>query len=277
MRDAPFLHFASRASLQEPRLDPSSSVPARHRGPRSRSRQDAHRLRGPNRRQRGRARHRRCSIPSLRHWCRHAGYYGRVATVVRATPDAAKFNEVAVLPYQLRQADVGLGMQDVYDLLFDVNTALVGRGLRRLEDTVRPAVFSGIMSDALTASIARHARVLTENRFHNGHPDLIPEGRYAKDAVKAGGEGIEIKATRGRGAVDAHGARDAWVMVFRYEVDTATEPAIARAPTRIVEVLLAELTIADFRRNERGELGTRTASPNREGVAKLRAGWVYRE
>lgn len=77
--------------------------------------------------------------------------------------------------------------------------------------------------------------------------------------------------------MDTHGARDAWLLVFRYKVDSQSEPAIERAPTRFVEVLLAQLTRDDFRRNERGELGTRTASPNRAGMQKLRANWIYRD
>lgn len=31
----------------------------------------------------------------------------------------------------------------------------------------------------------------------------------------------------------------------------------------------------DFRRNDRGELGTRTATLHADGVAKLRRSWVY--
>ena len=197
--------------------------------------------------------------------------------VERAHPDDSAFNRNAELPYQLRVDDFRIAMQDVYDLLGDINSALAARGLKRLEETVRPAVFSGIISDTISASLARHARVLTENRFHNGHPDLIPEGRYAHDRVASGDEGVEIKATKGSGAVDSHGARDAWLCVFRYAVDSTTEPAIDRLPTRITEVLLAKLAADDFRRNARGELGTRTASPNREGLRKLRANRVYSE
>lgn len=114
-------------------------------------------------------------------------------------------------------------MQDIYDLLHDVNSALSERGLPRIEETVRPAIFSGIVSDVLSASLAKHGRVLTQNLIHNGHPDLIPEGRYTE------------------------------------------------------EILLARLTLDDYRRDERGEFGTRTASPNRSGVSKLRSNWVYRE
>lgn len=200
-----------------------------------------------------------------------------MSTIVRAHASRDKFNPAATLPYQLRLADFELAVQDVYDLLFDINTALAFRGLRRLEETVRPAIFSGIMSDALAASLARHSRVLTVNQYHNGHPDLIPDGRYEKNAVRVGEEGVEVKATKGHGAVDTHGAREAWFCVFRYLVDSVTEPALNRSPTRIVEILLARLTQDDYRRNLRGELGTKTASPNRDGLLKLRTNWVYRE
>lgn len=197
--------------------------------------------------------------------------------VTRATPERDKFNPNAALPYELRLGDFELAMQDVYDLLFDINERLVSRDISRLEDMVRSAIFSGVLSDALSASVARHSRVLVLNGFHNGHPDLIPRGRYRNDSVAAGEDGVEIKATKGTGGVDTHGARDAWLCLFRYRVDSATEPAADRQPTRITEILLARLPVDDFRRNPRGELGTRTASPNKGGLAKLRQNWVYRE
>ncbi|BFU94714.1 MAG: hypothetical protein NTNFB02_14360 [Nitrospira sp.] len=32
----------------------------------------------------------------------------------------------------------------------------------------------------------------------------------------------------------------------------------------------------DFRKNQRGELGTRTATLHKEGIEKLRTNWVYK-
>jgi len=63
--------------------------------------------------------------------------------VTRAQPDSTRFNPSPELPYELRHADFELAMQDVYDLLFDINTALISRGLRRLEETVRPYLLNG--------------------------------------------------------------------------------------------------------------------------------------
>lgn len=193
-----------------------------------------------------------------------------------ASVDETKFNPALALPYQLRIADFKIAMQDVYDFFYDVNGLLLQRGLRRLDDTLRPAAMSGIISDMLTASMAKHARSLVENEHFNGHPDLIVQGIYPKNSVKAGAQGVEIKSTRKKGgAVDTHGGRNQWMCVFVYETDHQTEPAINREPMRFTEVYIAEVREADFRKNPRGDLGTRTATLDRAGIQKLRAGWIY--
>ena len=196
--------------------------------------------------------------------------------IVRETPNAAKFNKNANLPYQLRVGDFSLVMQDIYDFFFDVNSHLSGKGIKRLDEMLRPAAMSGLVSDMISASMARHSRVLVENQYHNGHPDLIVNGVYANDSVKAGEQGVEIKSTRkAGGAVDTHGAREQWMCVFVYRVDNDTEPAVDRRPMRFTEIYLGYVTVEDFRRNPRGELGTRTATLDREGIKKLRSNWIY--
>jgi hypothetical protein len=192
-------------------------------------------------------------------------------------PDASKFNSAAALPYELRLMDFAMAMQDVYDFFFDVNSHLRGKGLHRLDEMLRPAIMSGVLSDMLTASLAKHSRVLTENQYFNGHPDLVVNGIYPGNAVRAGAEGVEVKTTRkSGGAVDTHGARDQWLCVFVYNVDKETEPAQNRAPMTFTEIYLGRVSVDDFRRNPRGELGTRTATLHRDGLTKLRQNWIYR-
>ncbi len=193
---------------------------------------------------------------------------------IRNTVDLGKFNSNAVLPYALRVLDFQAAMQDVYDLFYDLNDLLLDRGLQRLDEMLRPAAMSGIISDLLTA---RHARSLTANQYFNGHPDLVVAGVYPNDTVQAGSEGVEIKSTRkAGGAVDTHGARNQWMCVFVYRVDNATEPVRDRAPMTFTEVYLAHVTVADFRKNARGGLGTRTATLHRKGIQLLRSHWVYK-
>ena len=197
--------------------------------------------------------------------------------VTRNIVDTSKFNPQGDLPYELRRKDYEMAMQDVYDFFYDVNSHLVARGFQRLDDMLRPAIMSGVLSDMITASLAKHSRVLTENQYFNGHPDLLVQGVYPGNAVKSGEKGIEIKTTRrAGGAVDTHGARDQWMCVFVYRVDTESEPASARSPMAFTEVYLGLVTVDDFRRNSRGELGTRTATLHRDGIRKLRENWLYK-
>jgi hypothetical protein len=142
---------------------------------------------------------------------------------------------------------------------------------------LRPAIMSGLLSDMLTASLSKHSRALTANLYHNGHPDLVVNGVYAGNRIKAGEQGIEIKTTRkSGGAVDTHGARNQWMCVFVYTVDCATEPARKRGPMTFTEIYLGSVVLDDFRKNSRGELGTRTATLHRTGIEKLRRNWIYK-
>ena len=205
------------------------------------------------------------------------GLGSEALVITRNTVVASRFNRELNLPFELRLQDFQMAMQDVYDFFYDVNAHLIGKGLHRLDDMLRPAIMSGVLSDMLTASLAKHSRVLTENTYHNGHPDLIVQGVYPSNAVKAGSQGVEIKTTRkAGGAVDTHGARNQWLCVFVYRVDTESEPARDRNPMAFSEVYLGRVTTDDFRRNPRGELGTRTATLHKGGIQRFRESWVYR-
>jgi hypothetical protein len=59
-------------------------------------------------------------------------------------------------------------------------------------------------------------------------------------------------------------------------MDKETEPAVNRRPMKFTEIYLGLVTSGDFRKNSRGELGTRTATLDKVGIAKLRQNWVYK-
>lgn len=209
--------------------------------------------------------------------CWEASVSDSAASVVKDWFANGEFNAELVLPFSLRIEDFKLAMQDVYEFFYDVNSGLLSKGLERIDDTLRPAIMSGVLSDMLTASLAKHSRALVVNGYFNGHPDLVLKGRYPNNKVQAGEFGVEIKTTRKPGgAVDTHGARDQWMCVFVYQVDNTTEPATQRQPMRFTEVYLGQVGVTDFRKNARGELGTRTATLDASGIAKLRRSWVYR-
>jgi hypothetical protein len=198
----------------------------------------------------------------------------------KASVDTADFNSAAdtAMPFDLRIRHIQAAMEDVYDFFFDVNSMLIDKGLQRLDDMLRPAAMSGIISDMLTASVARQSRTLVENQHFNGHPDLLVRGRYPNNATPSGTEGVEIKSTvKPGGAVDTHGGRDQWMCTFVYEVSyDPAKPAIDQEPMRFTEVYLAEVQESDFRHNKRGTLGTRTSTLHKQGLVKLRKGWLYK-
>jgi hypothetical protein len=94
----------------------------------------------------------------------------KAMTTVRNTVDPAKFNSKPQLPYELRLQDFQSAMQDVYDFFYNVNSHLSAKGLQRLDDLLRPAIMSGVLSDMLTASLAKHSRSLTETDISTAIP-----------------------------------------------------------------------------------------------------------
>src|SRR5437899_4768154 len=93
--------------------------------------------------------------------------------IQRNHPDQTKFNPNAFLPFELRLSDFAMVMQDVYDFFHDVNVGLVERGLERLDDMLRPAIMSGLLSDMLTASLGKNSKRLTANSYFNEHLNLF--------------------------------------------------------------------------------------------------------
>lgn len=73
--------------------------------------------------------------------------------IVRNVVDMTKFNKGVYLPYELRLKDFEIAMQDIYDFFYDVNAHLGKKGLQRLDDMLRPAIMSGVLSDMLTANL----------------------------------------------------------------------------------------------------------------------------
>ena len=195
----------------------------------------------------------------------------------RNVADRDRFNRSRNLPYELRITDFESAMQDVYDFFHDVNSHLLAQ---RTGAARRDAATGNHVRCAIRHADRKFGETLSsadrEQLFQRTSRSCRP-GRISENSVKAGTEGVEIKTTRKKGgAVDTHGARDQWMCVFVYIVDNDTEPVRDRSPMTFTEVYLAQVTTADFRRNPRSELGTRTATLDRHGVAKLRESWLYR-
>ena len=194
--------------------------------------------------------------------------------------DLRGFNKRVVLPCGLTTTHVRKAMADFLDFLGFLNQQLHTRKLQRLESFLMPANFSSMVGEFMSATIPKYCRTLAKNTYHNGHPDLVPAGKFAKDACQHGTEGVEIKGSRHTSGWQGHNAEDAWLMVFVFDSNTARDTAqgIEPKPFRFVKVVGAQLAKSDWAFSGRSATSRRTitASVTRTGYEKMEANWLYR-
>lgn len=131
--------------------------------------------------------------------------------------DPAGFNPNAVIPFGCTMHNIRSAMQEFIDFLGFVNTQLNSRSIPRLESMLMPANFSSIVGEFMRTTIPRHCRGLVKNRYHNGHPDLIPANCFENDMCQHGNQGVEIKGSRYLKAWQGHNPEDTWLMVFVFD------------------------------------------------------------
>ena len=194
--------------------------------------------------------------------------------------NAKGFNSKTDLPHGLKPDHIKAGMQEFLDFLAFVNTALLTKKIPRLESFLMPANFSSMVGEFMNAAIPKYCKTLVKNTYHNGHPDLIPAGRFPKDAVQHDTVGIEIKGSRHVSGWQGHNAEECWLMVFVFDSNTSRDALsnVAPRPFRFVSVYGAQLTKEDWNFSGRSETSRRTitASVTRTGYNKMTSNWIYR-
>ncbi len=190
------------------------------------------------------------------------------------------FNPNAQLPYGMTTDAVRKAMDAYVDFIGFLNQQLHTRGMERMESMLMAANFSSMVSEFIISNIPKHTDTLVKNNYHNGHPDLIPAGRYPKDAIQHDVEGIEVKASRYARGWQGHNAEDCWLMVFVFESNGPTDAhkRVAPKPFRFVAVYGAQIEQADWKFAGRSETSRRTitASVTQSGFQKMTANWIYK-
>jgi hypothetical protein len=190
------------------------------------------------------------------------------------------FNRKAVLPYGLKTAHVHAAMNDFVNFLGFINLQLHTRGIERLEAMLMPANFSSIVGEFVSSSIPKHCRTIVKNQYHNGHPDMIPKGRFPNDAVQHADEGIEIKGSRYVKGWQGHNPEDTWLLVFVFDSNRPVDAAkgVEPRPFKFVTVAGARLTKEDWLFAGRSETSRRTitASVTKSGYERMMANWIYK-
>jgi hypothetical protein len=195
----------------------------------------------------------------------------------------AGFNRAASLPYGLTTDHVRRGMDEFLGFLGFINGRLHTKRIRRLETFMMAANFSSLVGEFMSVTIPSFCATLVKNRYHNGHPDLLPAGKFPGDAMQHCGEGIEIKASRyGRGW-QGHNAEDTWLLVFVFDSNTSqlvkkTNKPQPPRPFQFLKVVGAKIQKSDWAFSGRSATSRRTitASVTRNGYEKMEANWLYR-
>ncbi len=172
-------------------------------------------------------------------------------------------------------------MQEFLDFLGFINAQLYTRSIPRLETMLMPANFSSIVGEFMSSTIPKHCKGVVKNRYHNGHPDLIPANCYDNDMCQHGSKGIEIKGSRYLKAWQGHNAEDTWLMVFVFDSNRPADDGkgVAPKPFKFRMVLGAELKKTDWLFAGRSETSRRTitASVTNSGLEKMLANWIYKD
>jgi hypothetical protein len=197
------------------------------------------------------------------------------------SPDPHCFNPKAVIPLGLKPEHICKAMKEFTDFLGFLDLQLFTKQMPRFEDFLMPANFSSMVGEFMGANIPKYCKGVVKNRYHNGHPDLLPAGKYPGNAAQhAGADGIEIKASRYGKAWQGHNAEDVWLMVFVFQSGRPTDAVKGIQPVkfRFLSVLGASLTKADWQFAGRSETSRRTitASVLPCGSNKMAANWIYR-
>jgi hypothetical protein len=199
-------------------------------------------------------------------------------TGTAVNPDG--FNPNAQIPYGCTTEHIRLAMSDFVSFLGYVNQALAAKEIQRLESFLMPANFSSMVGEFMSAAIPKYCPTVVKNKYHNGHPDLVPAKTFPGDSILHATEGIEIKASRHVSGWQGHNPENVWLLVFVFDSNTVRDAAEGTSPRpfRFVKVIGALITKEDWNFSGRSATSRRTitASVTRSGFEKMEANWIYR-
>ena len=100
------------------------------------------------------------------------------------TPASSRgFNRAAEIPYGCTIDHLRKAMADFLDFLGFINQQLYKKQIPRLESFLMPANFSSMVGEFMSATIPKYCRSVVKNKYHNGHPDMLPGGKYPGDSA----------------------------------------------------------------------------------------------
>jgi hypothetical protein len=198
------------------------------------------------------------------------------------TPEPVRiehFNPNAQIPCGVTIEHMCAAMNDFVSFVEMIDVRLHENGTPRFESMLMPANFSSIVGEFMTANLPNHCDGIVKNHFHNGHPDMLPAGRFPGDSVQYAHEGIEVKASRYLKSWQGHNPENIWLMVFMFDSNRPVDETKGVPPKsfRFLRVVGAQLEESDWKFAGRSATSRRTitASVTDSGYQKMMANWIY--
>lgn len=189
------------------------------------------------------------------------------------------FNPRCRLPYGLEAEHIHAAMTQFTGFLGFVNEQLHSKDMIRIESMLMPANFSSMVGEFMTANIPKFCKGLAKNSYHNGHPDMVPNGMFPGNSVQHADEGIEVKASRYLKGWQGHNPEDVFLMVFCFDSNRPVDVSegIGPKPFKFLGVYGARLEKEDWLFAGRSETSRRTitASVQPSGYEKMTRNWIY--
>jgi hypothetical protein len=101
-------------------------------------------------------------------------------------PEHDSLNPSAEIPFGVTTAHVHAAMQDFVEFVRLIDTQLHRKEMATLENTMMQANFSSLVGEMIAARIPKHCSAIVKNKYHNGHPDLLPAGKSARRGTTRG-------------------------------------------------------------------------------------------
>jgi hypothetical protein len=105
-----------------------------------------------------------------------------------------------------------------------------------------------MVGEFMSSIIPRFCDTLATNKYHNGHPDMLPKGQYPGDAAQHVAEGVGSESVALLEGLAGHNPEDVWLMVFVFASGRPTDEhkGIQPAPFQFLEVLCGRLEKSDW-------------------------------
>jgi hypothetical protein len=193
-------------------------------------------------------------------------------------PEQDGFNPQASIPFGVTTEHLYESMKEFTTFVGFIDAQLRAQKMARFEDILMAANFNGMVGEFMTRTIPKYCRTVVKNSRHNGHPDILPAGKYPNDsAQQAGTDGIEIRASRYLKSWQAHKAEDMWLMMFVFHSGRHNPKPTEQDGFKFLIVAGGLLAKADWptRKSETGHAMT-GESVTTSAAERMMSNWIYK-